>query len=283
MKEDQIILGKYNRKVIDLTGKTFGKLVVKEYLGSSKWLCECQCDNRGDKIVSTGHLNSGSVIRCGKCPTKPRHGKKKIAEYNIWADMKRRCYNSKRKSYKDYGGRGITVCERWLESFENFLEDMGPRPSDKHSIDRKNVNGNYEKDNYEWATNKTQSNNTTRNRLLTVNGETKNLGQWSEITGICRETLADRLVRGWSDEKNRINSSNSYLSLGERVVGYLSTVYISRTDALFEIRKHLEKCTDDELSGVLLGMFSEKTYNNYCVVDVYPEGEDYKRYYIEDE
>ena len=102
--------------------------------------------------------------------------------------------------YKNYGGRGITICERW-NNYEAFLEDMGRAPSPEHSLDRIDNDGNYGPDNCRWATASEQSNNQRTNSLLTINGETKNVSQWSQITGIHRETIYRRIRHGLSDEE----------------------------------------------------------------------------------
>ncbi|HEY9737554.1 MAG TPA: hypothetical protein V6D06_14770 [Trichocoleus sp.] len=115
--------------------------------------------------------------------------------------MKSRCHNPNNAAYDRYGGRGIVVCDRWRESFENFYADMGPRPSEQHSIDRINNDGNYEPGNCRWATDKQQSRNTRRNRLLTYNGETLFLDEWAERLSISKHTLQTRLWRGWSVEE----------------------------------------------------------------------------------
>jgi hypothetical protein len=114
--------------------------------------------------------------------------------------MKERCYNVDHEYYYNYGGRGITVCDRWLNSFEAFYEDMGPRPSLDHSIDRENTDGNYEKDNCKWSTRKEQSNNRKSNRFYEYEGEIKTLMQWSESVGINYDTLKRRIYRGLTFE-----------------------------------------------------------------------------------
>jgi len=113
--------------------------------------------------------------------------------------MIKRCTNPNTKGYSNYGGRGIKVCERWLHSFENFLADMGPKPSPAHSIDRyPDNNGNYEPKNCRWATRTEQSFNKRTNRLIQHNGETLPLSVWAGRTGMKRETIADRLAHGWT-------------------------------------------------------------------------------------
>jgi hypothetical protein len=115
--------------------------------------------------------------------------------------MKQRCYDQSNKNYFNYGGRGIEICERWLHSFENFLADMGERPSPKHSIDRIDNNGNYEPGNCRWATDLEQANNTRKNRLLTVDGETKTMAEFSKDNNLRIGTVHRRLKLGWSHEK----------------------------------------------------------------------------------
>lgn len=110
-----------------------------------------------------------------------------------WKNMKDRCYLKTHKAFHNYGGRGITVCERWMYSFNNFLEDMGPRPSDKHSLDRIDVNGNYDPTNCRWADFDVQSNNKRTSRYLTFNGKTQTCSQWAREIGIGTDTLHRRL------------------------------------------------------------------------------------------
>lgn len=123
--------------------------------------------------------------------------KKHKVEYATWQRMKNRCYNSKHEGYGRYGGRGITVCERWRTSFANFLADMGPRPSSNHSIDRTNNNGNYDPANCRWATLVEQCNNTRDNHKLTFNGKTQGVSEWAREIGCKPHTITMRLARGW--------------------------------------------------------------------------------------
>lgn len=120
--------------------------------------------------------------------------------YAIWVSMKRRCLNKNDRSYNNYGGRGIKVCDRWIESVVNFFEDMGPRPGKEYSLDRIDVNGNYCPENCRWATRKEQAGNTRMTRKVTYQGNTKCLRDWAKKTGISEKTLANRLNAGWSIE-----------------------------------------------------------------------------------
>lgn len=130
------------------------------------------------------------------------HGLSKTRLYSIWCDMKKRCYNTKSRRYECYGGKGIKVCDEWLHDFSAFYEwSMANGYAENLSIDRINVNGNYEPSNCRWATIKQQQRNTTRNHFVTVNGETKTIAEWSEITGISEDVIKDRLNKlHWSEE-----------------------------------------------------------------------------------
>jgi hypothetical protein len=122
---------------------------------------------------------------------------KNTSTYNSWVGMKQRCLNPKNPKFSIYGNRGISVCDRWLKSFENFLEDMGNAP-DRMSIERIDNNGNYEPKNCKWATNKEQSNNRRSNKLITYKGETLGVCEWSKRLGAGISLVTYRLKQGWN-------------------------------------------------------------------------------------
>lgn len=152
----------------DISGQKFNRLLVLRQLGKRGkiLLWECLCDCGKKTIVAPHPLKTNKVKSCG-CLRKEQnptlrlsHGMaRKTPEYNAWCHIKSRCYNEKTPQFKDYGGRGITVCERWLNSFENFYADMGPRPSPEHSIDRKDNSKGYSPENCYWATSEEQNRN----------------------------------------------------------------------------------------------------------------------------
>jgi hypothetical protein len=192
-----------------LVGKRFGKLVVKAFtkkIGNNKsYICNCECGEL--KEVLDCNLRSGRIVSCGcvrKQSVKDRsttHGMSNTRIYSIWRKIIDRTTNENNIQYHRYGGRGITIHPSWLESFDTFYKDMGDPPTDRHEIDRKDNNGNYCKDNCKWSTRKEQQNNTSRNRIITFNGESHSLSQWSEITGVNSATIYSRLKNGWSIER----------------------------------------------------------------------------------
>lgn len=182
MKQKEYVIGKkYNR----LT-------VLEEITPISKYRrrvrCICECGNINDCQLS--NLKSGHVKSCGcynrdiNSITHTTHGMRQSNEYKSYRKMLERCYYEKDINYHNYGGRGIIVCERWLESFENFFEDMGYKPTAKHSIERNDPNGNYEPNNCSWATKKEQNNNRTNNTRYQYDGMNMTQAQWAEYLGI---------------------------------------------------------------------------------------------------
>lgn len=176
-----------------LTGKKFHRLTVLGFAGKRYWYCQCDCGNI--TRVAGYYLKDGQSKSCG-CYSKERrkvvpltHGKTKTKTYRSWYHIKTRCYNQKCPSYKHYGGRGITMCERWRNSFENFLADMGEPPTKNHSIDRIDVNGNYEPSNCRWATSVEQNNNRRNNKHFTYKGKTQTYAEWCREVGITPQRL----------------------------------------------------------------------------------------------
>lgn len=196
---------------IDMTGQVFGRLTVLSFDRtqgkSSRWNCQCECGN----IVSVFRVSlikqSGGTRSCGcyrsECVSKRNttHGKSCIGnitpEYNAWANIKDRCNNPNNNRFKHYGGRGITYCKQW-ESFENFLADMGERPSKHHSIDRIDNDGEYSKKNCRWATIDEQNSNRRGVTLITINGVSQTAGKWSQTADVDASTIKRRIKRGMS-------------------------------------------------------------------------------------
>ena len=153
-------------------------------------------------------LKRGLVVSCncwkdeGIGNRSRTHGLSKTAEYHVWSGiMKKRCFDPASNAYSNYGGRGIRVCDEWLDDFPAFLAHVGKRPSVRHSIDRIDNNGNYEPGNVRWATKLQQANNCRDNHLLTVNGQTHTLAQWARMADISPTSLLHRLARGWDLEQ----------------------------------------------------------------------------------
>jgi hypothetical protein len=196
---------------IDLTGQLFGRLTVLErgpngYRGKAKWWCLCACGTK--KLVLGVNLREKQIQSCGCLSQDMRgqchrtHGMTHTTEYRIWSSMLTRCLNPQAKVYASYGGRGITVCERWRNSFEHFLLDVGMRPGPGYSLDRYPDNdGPYAPGNIRWATKVEQTRNTRRNHLITLAGTTRCLAEWLEVLGMLRSTYSRRRERGMSDEE----------------------------------------------------------------------------------
>lgn len=194
----------------NLIGMKFNRLKVLEEVEypnhpERKWKCQCDCG----KIITVfgSNIRRNHTKSCG-CLRKEEssyrnstHRKTESEEYKIWSGMKYRCNSPACRSYPNYGGRGIKVCEEWSASFELFHRDMGDRPGPEYSLDRIDPNGNYSKDNCRWATSKEQSLNKTCNVRYLFNGENLTLVEWGKRLGIRYHTLRKRISYGWSIEK----------------------------------------------------------------------------------
>jgi hypothetical protein len=196
------------KKTKCLTGLRFGRLIVGEFSHKRKYLqyWSCICDCGGNTIAYAGNLKNGNTQSCG-CFHSERfkhvtHGQSETWAYGIWGKMKDRCLNPNNQKYKDYGGRGIKIHERWLNSFENFSSDMGPRPSPKHSIDRKDNDGDYAPDNCHWVTSKEQTRNKRTNVIIDMPQGQMCLLDAARLAGIEYGTLYKRIVlRNWPKDR----------------------------------------------------------------------------------
>lgn len=166
--------------------------------GDPFWICFCRLCGTERRVRGIS-IRSGVSVSCG-CVKSATHGMSKSTEYQIWRGMLGRCYLKCSPSYRNYGGRGITVCDRWRNSFEAFIEDVGDRPSPVHQLDRWPDNdGNYEPGNVRWATKIQNCRNTRINLWLTIGGVTKTLAEWSEVSGLDNATITGRIRRGWAN------------------------------------------------------------------------------------
>lgn len=190
-------------RLISLIDQRFGRLLVLNRQpnkgNSTMWLCNCVC---GKNVVVYGiNLKRGLTKSCGclhkeaikeACGT---HGMVDTPEYNSWTAIKSRCYNPKNPKYKNYGARGITMSDEWKNDFMAFYNDMGPRPSPEHSIDRKDNDKGYYKDNCRWATGREQNNNRRNNLLYEFDGAWKSLAEWCRVLEMNYHTVYQRIYR----------------------------------------------------------------------------------------
>jgi hypothetical protein len=200
---------------LDPTGKKYGRLLVLSEVARTdpkkrRFLCLCDCGQRTERNLNalrTGHVRSCGCLHIetlaenrtkGPRGQPPKHGKHGTPEYGSWISMRQRCNNPKKKCFEHYGGRGIKVCERW-DAFANFLQDMGPRP-EGHSLDRIDVNGNYEPGNVRWATQQQQLENTRVAKLVTIDGRTQTIAAWSREKGLNLGQVQQRISYGWTLE-----------------------------------------------------------------------------------
>jgi len=201
-------------KILDLIGRRFNKLIVVEQYPKSevisrtgrrrcvvKLLCLCDCGRT--TLVVSQNLTRGNTKSCGcwkaEAPvTRSKHGLARTIEYRLWCKMKARCNNKNNPGYKDYGGRGIWVCPEWDHSFEAFYNDMGPRPSKKHSLERTNNDEGYSKSNTIWATKKEQARNTRVTIRVLYNGKLTALADVADSEKLPLRFLYQRIRSGWT-------------------------------------------------------------------------------------
>ncbi len=201
------------RQTKDLTSQTFGLLTALSFAGylpsdksghrSAHWKCECACGK--SKVVTAKNLINGCVKSCGcatnawKAANATKHGSYGSPAYRTWIEINRRCLNPNFKSFHQYGGRGVKVCDRWRH-FENFLADMGERPYPAAEIDRIDSNGDYEPSNCRWTDRKGQMRNVRNNRYITAFGRTMIMADWAKETGVDASLICWRLKQGQSPE-----------------------------------------------------------------------------------
>lgn len=195
----------------DLTGQTFGRLTVLERIdknGRAYYVCRCSCGNLCEVFHS--NLMQGFSKSCGclqrelAADNHRTHGMTGTRIHGVWRAMKDRCTRKSCKAYKNYGGRGITICDEWLgeDGFQHFYDwSMSHGYRDDLTIDRIDNNGNYCPENCRWATYKEQGNNTRKNHFITYDGLTMTIAQWERHLNLNKGTISNRLRRGWTEEE----------------------------------------------------------------------------------
>lgn len=201
---------------LDLTGLRFSRLTANCPITGSQssrraWHCTCDCGN--STVVHTSALRGGQTRSCGCLKNELasaravamnyKHGHKTgrvSPEYHTWSSMKTRCFSPKHEAWKDYGGRGIAVCDRWRKSFADFLADVGPRPNGT-VLDRINNDGNYEPGNVRWTNQSTNLRNRRTNALIEIDGVTKCAADWAAQMGVERHAILQRYQAGWRGAK----------------------------------------------------------------------------------
>lgn len=196
-------------RFIDITGQKFGRLTAIKYVGDRKWLFKCDCGK--EKVIRTTDVKSGRTQSCG-CymieriiETHTTHNMTNTRLYRIYASMKQRCFDKNTEEYHRYGGRGITICQEWLDDFMNFYNWAMENGYDKEAergqctIDRINNNGNYEPSNCRWITQEEQAQNKSAPEIE-ICGEKHTMNEWSKITGLKVSTIRQRIKCGWKDE-----------------------------------------------------------------------------------
>ena len=202
-------------RCIDMIGQRFGKLVVvsraeNDKKGQARWLCQCDCG--GSTITTRYNLITGQTKSCGCILRSPKTTELDKRLSGVHSNMKARCNNPNNTHYRHYGGRGITVCEEWqhVDKFREWAYNNGYKPG--LTIDRIDVNGNYEPSNCRWVTMQEQSYNRTDSHLITYKGETKCLAEWEKQLGIDHRTILARLNNGWTVEQALFTPLNNHLT-----------------------------------------------------------------------
>lgn len=222
------------KPLLNPIGEVFGRLTVVAEIArvnprKRQFRCRCSCGVEVE--LNLNKLRSGHTRSCGclhtetiiknleKCPRNgaPKHGMNKSPEHRAWVHMKQRCSNKNKREWPHYGGRGIKVCEEWASSFLAFYDHVGQRPTEKHSLDRIDVNGNYEPGNVRWATQQEQVENTRVVRMININGKTQSLSAWAREMGLPRGQISGRLNAGWSMEEAILTPSIPGQKLHSRV------------------------------------------------------------------
>lgn len=199
-------------RYLDITGQTFGRLTAKCHAGKTPtgqalWIFDCACG--GEKTAQASEVRRGKTRSCGCLSMEQKRAAGKSRQHafsksenrrekSTWDAMISRCYKPSDVGYANYGGRGITVCQLWRESFESFVTDMGKKPPGM-TLDRINNDVGYSKENCKWATMKEQGNNRRTNRRITVDGETRTVSQWADYLGINCHVIHTRIYKGMSD------------------------------------------------------------------------------------
>ena len=208
-------------RIINIIGQEYGFLKVLAFaemrFRRAYWLCQCRCGTH--KIISGLNMRNGTTKSCGcyadalLTKRNTRHGMAKSKIYHVWIQMLQRCNNPHNRDYKNYGGRGIRVCEAW-HTFQNFFNDIGNPPFSGATLDRRDNDQGYSPNNVRWATQEQQANNTRTNQLLTYDDETLTLAQWSRKLNMPYKVLGRRLRLGWSIEET---FTTPLLTTGQRL------------------------------------------------------------------
>lgn len=201
-------------RFVDLRGQRFERLLVmsryeetatRERFRNAMWLCQCDCGTK--KLVAGANLTTGNTLSCGCLHREQfgsrqrRHGMTKSPEWRSWSQMIQRCHNAKNGSYRNYGGRGITVCNEWRGSFGRFFADIGPKPSREHSLERVDNDLGYSPSNCRWASRAEQTRNRRNNNLIEFEGEKLCLLDWAARLGVSRGGIYTRINQGASPQE----------------------------------------------------------------------------------